>query len=501
MAQTLKRSLTQSLIRGRAPEHNPTSVKTHIICTIGPATNNQQVLRELLLEGMRVVRCNFSHGDYDYHMSVINNAREAAKEVGVTCAIMLDTKGPEIRSGKFAGGRKEILVVAGDTFFFHPDESYLGDEKGIATSYHNLSKVVAPGNQILVDDGLVSFTVLQVHQDGRVEAKVDNSGTIGETKGINLPGCTVDLPALTEKDVRDIEFGVKMGVDMIAASFIRKAEDVKAIREVAGVREQKIMIISKIESQEGLDNFNDILEESDGIMVARGDLGVEIPIEKVATAQKMMIHKCNFVGKPVITATQMLESMVSNPRPTRAEATDVANAVFDGSDCVMLSGETAKGKYPVATVNIMSRISRQAEGDIDYRALYKRLRAAAVPPVPIPDTIASGAVKTQWDICARLIICLTESGNTARLVSKYRPSCPVLCVTSDERVARQLVLCRATVPFLVSSMKGTDRILRDAFEYAKSLHLIRNGDLVVLTSGNFEGVSGSTNVLRVVTVN
>jgi len=284
---------------------------------------------------------------------------------------------------------------------------------------------------------------------------------------------------------------------MIAASFIRTAENVKTIRHLPGVLENHIMIISKIESQEGLDNFNEILTESDGIMVARGDLGVEIPIEKVATAQKMMITKCNGVGKPVITATQMLESMTENPRPTRAEATDVANAVFDGSDCVMLSAETASGKYPVVTVKMMDTICRQAEKDIDYRTLYKALRANVKPPTTIPHSIASSAVKTSWDIEASLIICLTDTGNTARLVSRYRPSCPILVITSDPRVARQILISRGCVPFLVESMHGTDALIAKAKEWVKTIGLVQAGDKIVLTSGIIEATSGSTNLLKV----
>jgi len=359
---------------------------------------------------------------------------------------------------------------------------------------------VRPGDQILVDDGLISFTVRVVHADGSVECRVDNSGNIGETKGVNLPGIVVDLPAVTDKDKNDIAFGVEHNVDMIAASFIRKAEDVETIRHLPGVKEQNIVIIAKIESQEGLDNFNDILKVSEGIMVARGDLGVEIPIYKVATAQKMMIAKCNAVGKPVITATQMLESMINYPRPTRAEATDVANAVLDGSDCVMLSAETAKGKYPVKTVQMMSMICYQAESDINYRSLYQKLRSNVKPPVSVPDSIASSAVKSSWDIEAKLIVCLTDSGKTAMLVSKYRPSCPILAVTSNPRVCRQLLVCRGAVPFLVSSMQGTNEVFKKAIAYAKHRHLIVSGDKIVLTSGVIEGVSGSTNIMKIDTV-
>ncbi|KAL6042827.1 Pyruvate kinase [Balamuthia mandrillaris] len=498
--QAVKRSLTSSLLGGLSDERNPLAVKTQIICTIGPSTNNKSYLSRMILEGMSVARLNFSHGDYKYHESVVNNVREVVAETGKACAIMLDTKGPEIRSGKFAGETKEIMIQSGQTFTFTTDESFLGDGNQVSVTYANLPKVVSPGSQILVDDGLLSFTVMSITEDNLVVCRADNSGLLGETKGVNLPGTNVDLPAVTEKDMRDIEFGVRVGVDLIAASFIRRAEDVTAIRDLPGVREAGIRIIAKIESQQGLDNFNEILKVADGIMVARGDLGVEIPIERVATAQKMMIAKCNLVGKPVITATQMLESMINNPRPTRAEATDVANAVFDGSDCVMLSGETAKGKYPIHAVQMMSKICHRAEMDIDYRALYKRLRAPVVPPIPVPETIASSAVKTAWDINARLIICLTESGNTARLITKYRAAVPILAVTNCAITSRQLLVSRGVVPFLVDSMAGTEKLIARAIDYAKKLRLVDDGDVIVLTSGQIEEQSGSTNILRVLKV-
>jgi len=292
---------------------------------------------------------------------------------------------------------------------------------------------------------------------------------------------------------------VEQGVDFIAASFIRQAANILAIRDLPGVKGQGIKIIAQIESQEGLDDFDNILEVSDGIMVARGDLGVETPLEKVTTAQKMMIMKCNIAGKPVITATQMLESMVFNPRPTRAETTDVANAVFDGTDCVMLSGETARGKFPVETVLMMSRICNQAELVIDYRELYKQRRKHVNPPISIPETVGSSAVKTCWDLMAQLIVVLTETGNTARLVSKYRPHCPILCVTHDETVARQLVITRGTVPFCLSTMKD-EFLIRLSLLRAKQQQLVATGDLVVVTSGYLEGVSGSTNMMRIITV-
>jgi len=350
----------------------------------------------------------------------------------------------------------------------------------------------------LVGDGLLAFKVVRVTEEGNVACIVENSGVMGEKKNVNLPGVVVDLPAVTNKDVKDIAFGVEQGVDMIAASFIRKGEDVEEIRNLPGVRDNNILIISKIESQEGLDNFDAILEASDGVMVARGDLGVQIPIKKVATAQKMMISKCTSVGKPVITATQMLESMIKNPRPTRAEATDVANAVFDGSDCVMLSGETAAGSYPVESVETMVSICDQAESDVDYRQLFQKLRMNVKPPVSVVDSICSSSVKSTWDICAKLLICLTESGNTAKVVSKYRPACPILAVTPNDGVVRRLLIWKGIIPLKVESMKGTEKVLATAFHYVRDvLRIVKEGDLVVILSGQIEAVSGATNMFKI----
>jgi pyruvate kinase len=476
--------------------------KTQVICTIGPKSNKVPVLMQLLEAGMGVARLNFSHGTYEYHASVIQNVRTACEQTGLTCAIMLDTKGPEIRSGKLERGAP-IHIEAGQDFAFHcNDYSMLGNERFVACSYRNMPKVVSVGGQILCSDALLSFTVKHIDtENGVVHCQADNSGDLGEIKNMNLPGkVKVDLPAVTEKDKQDIEFGIVQKIDLIAASFIRKAEDVVEIRNLPGVVEQGVRIISKIENQEGIDNFNEILTESDGIMVARGDLGSEIPIERIATAQKMMIQKCNRVGKPVITATQMLDSMIINPRPTRAEATDVANAVFDGTDCVMLSGETANGSYPVECVTVMSKICKEAETAIDYRDLYVKIRDKVVPPVQVPDSIASSSVKTQWDVGAHLIVCLTETGNTARLVSKYRPGVPIVACSSNDKVVRQLMVSRGVLPLLVDSMRGTDHVIEFAFAYASRLGLIHDGDLVVVMSGQIEMQTGSTNMMRVVVV-
>lgn len=322
---------------------------------------------------------------------------------------------------------------------------------------------------------------------------------LGQNKGVNLPGCKVDLPAITEKDKADILFGVERKIDFIAASFIRKKEDVYEIRKLLG--DSNIKIISKIENEEGLQNFEEILEASDGIMVARGDLGVEIDIQRVAMAQKMMIRECNLVGKPVITATQMLESMVSHPRPTRAEATDVANAVFDGTDCVMLSGETAKGKFPVECVKTMAKICLEAEKQINYRALYTSLRKHVLNKqggvMPVPESIASSAVKTSWDLNASLIIVLSDSGNTVRFVSKYRPHTPILCITSTEQTTRQILMTRGAMSYASSSMEGTDSLVEGAIAWATKKGYVKSGEIVVTTSGHIEGMSGSTNILKV----
>jgi len=334
--------------------------------------------------------------------------------------------------------------------------------------------------------------------DTEVECTVLNSGELGETKGCNLPGSVVDLPAVTEKDKEDIAFGVIEGVDFIAASFIRTADNVHEIRNLPGVKEAGIQIISKIESQQGLDNFEEILIASDGIMVARGDLGVEIPIEKVATAQKMMIRKCNEAGKIVITATQMLDSMERRPRPTRAEATDVANAVYDGTDCVMLSGETASGQYPLEAVRTMANICRQAERDIDYRTLYWNLRSTVKPPISIVESIASSAVKTAWDIQAALIIALTKSGHTTRVLSKYRPHCPIICITDSDQVARQLKVSRATFSYVLTLAGGN--VFGQAVYWAKRVGMAKSGDRVVIVSGQLLLVSGSTDIMKILTV-
>ncbi|KAI8903142.1 pyruvate kinase [Gorgonomyces haynaldii] len=475
----------------------PVQIKSKIICTIGPKTQSVEMLGKLVEAGMNVMRMNFSHGSHEYHLTTIQNIRTylQSSKTGKQVAILLDTKGPEIRSGKLVG-HVDHKLIAGSKFVFHNDDTRLGDSTQVWTTYKSLATTVKPGDRILVDDGLIGMLVDEVNTEtGEVFCTVENDGMLGETKGVNLPGNSVDLPAITKKDAADILFGVANGVDFIAASFIRKASDVLEIREL--IKNTNIKIISKIENQEGIENFDDILAVSDGIMVARGDLGVEVPVEQVARFQKMMIRKCNAAGKPVITATQMLESMIVNPRPTRAEATDVANAILDGSDCVMLSGETAKGSFPVHAVTMMGKICREAELDINYSELYPALRRQVRLPVNVSEAIAASAVKTSWDVHAALIIVLTETGNTALNVCKYRPIAPVLGVTSSPQTAKQMQVLRGIYPLLVDSMEGTENIIHRAMLWGVKMGMAQKGDPVVVTSGVLEGTAGSTNIMRV----
>jgi pyruvate kinase len=412
---------------------------------------------------------------------------------------MLDTKGPEIRTGKLENG-EDVKLVKGQVYTFTTDYSFVGNSSKGAISYANITKVTRPGDRILADDGNIEFVIEEIGSDF-VRTRVGTDAVLGQTKNVNLPGVPIDLPPVTEKDIDDLKFGVEQGIDFVAASFMRNGAAVRALRDIFGLKGKNIKIISKIESQEGLDNFDGILEESDGIMVARGDLGVNIPIEQVSLAQKMMIRKCNIAGKIVVTATQMLESMIQNPNPTRAEATDVANAVFDGTDCVMLSGETAKGAYPVKAVKMMAEICREAESNIDYQSTFQIIREMNLfGDISIAEAIASSAVKTAIDCKAALLIVLTETGRTARYVAKYRPAAPILCITADEQVARQAIASRGILPLLVGSMKGADSLIARAIEVAKRIGMCKVGDVVVATTGSKEGVSGLTNNLKVLTV-
>jgi len=389
----------------------------------------------MLDAGMNVARLNFSHGDHESHGGSVDRLREALKQrPDKVCAVMLDTKGPEIRTGMVKGGT--VTFVKDQILEITTDFDFEGDSSKIACSYQALPTSVQVGSTIFIADGSLTCEVCEILEAG-VKVNVKNNATIGNRKNMNLPGAIVDLPTLTEKDEDDlVEFGLKKGVDMIAASFVRKAEDVENIRDVLGPRGAHIKIISKIENQEGLNNYDEILAATDGIMVARGDLGMEIPPEKVFIAQKWMIEKANVAAKPVVTATQMLESMINAPRPTRAEASDVANAVLDGTDCVMLSGESANGAYPIESVTIMSKICCEAEKTIDYKRLYDDIRSYTSPPVPTAEAVAAAAVGCVNDLQIDLVIVLTDSGKLARLVAKYRPRVPILAISVSNPVIR-----------------------------------------------------------------
>eukprot|EP01133_Synstelium_polycarpum_P012112 gene12112-14168_t len=474
-----------------------TFVRTKIVCTIGPKTMSVDMLVKLIETGMSVCRMNFSHGTHEYHGNVIKNLRAAVEKTGKGCALMLDTKGPEIRTGKLEGGTLEL--AADSEIIVDTNNTVPGNAKRISIDYKGLVDSVKVGGHILIADGVISFSILSVNK----EEGVNNNSVLGDTKNVHLPGAVVTLPAVSEKDIGDIKFGIEQGVDFIAASFIRKAEDVNEIRDILGENGKNIQIIAKIENEEGILNFNEILEASDGIMVARGDLGVEVNMEKIFVAQKMIVSKCNAAGKPVITATQMLESMIKAPRPTRAECTDVANAVLDGTDCVMLSGETASGDYPIEAVDIMAKICREAElveSSTDYHTLFAALKLNSSKPITIAETVASYAVATAIDLKADIIITLTETGLTTRLISKYRPPIPIFSITSWEYTIRHLLATRGVIPILVDSLMGTDKLIEHCLDIAMKQGLAKVGSRVVIVSGVMEGVPGKTNSLRVLTV-
>lgn len=466
--------------------------KTKIVCTIGPASEDKQIFTELVNEGLNVARLNFSHGDHAEHLARINMIKEVRNELKKPIAILLDTKGPEIRTGKFEA---PVTLKEGQTFILTTKES-IGNEKGCQISYEGLPEDVVPGNKILIDDGLVELEV--VHVSGcEIETKVLNSGEVKNHKGVNVPGVKINLPAITPKDEADIIFGLEQGIDFIAASFVRKASDVLEIRKILEQHaDHNVHIISKIENQEGMDNLDEIIRVSDGIMVARGDLGVEIPTEDVPLAQKLMIKKCNLVGKPVITATQMLDSMQRNPRPTRAEVTDVANAILDGTDAIMLSGETAAGKYPVESVQTMTSIAKKMESTLDYKSLLAK-KSEELVEAGVTFAVSHATCDTAHGLDAAAIITATSSGFTARKVSQFRPKAPVIAATITEAVRRKLSLMWGVETILIDMASSADEIFEMAIEKAKDQNYIKKGDLVVITAGVPIGVTGATNLMKV----
>ena len=457
--------------------------RTKIVCTLGPASEKEEVLTALIENGLNVTRMNFSHGSHEEHKGRMDLVKKVREKLNKPVALLLDTKGPEIRTGNF--DQPEVLLEEGQKFTITMKD-VIGTKEICTVSYKGLANDVVAGDTILIDDGLVGLRVEEVNGDD-ILCIVENSGIVKNHKGVNVPGVKINLPALTDKDISDIEFGISQGIDFIAASFVRKVSDVLAIREVLERNNATdIQIISKIENQEGVDNLDDIIAVSDGIMVARGDLGVEIPTEEIPVVQKMMIAKCNKAGKPVITATQMLDSMMRNPRPTRAEVTDVANAIYDGTDAIMLSGETAAGKYPVEAVKIMATIAKRTEETLNYDNNET-----------VTDAISHATCTTAVNLNASAIITSTSSGHTARMVSKCRPKCPIIATTNDEKVMRRLALTWGVYPVKAEVAGNTDEVIENSIETSKNAGYINNGELVVITAGVPVGISGTTNLIKV----
>ena len=468
--------------------------KTKIVCTIGPLTGTEEALEKLIDAGMNVMRLNFSHGNYEEHLGRINNLKNVLKRTGKRVAVLLDTKGPEIRTIKLQDG-KDVSLIAGQKFTLTTDKKVIGDSTKVAVTYDGLAKDLKPGDTVLIDDGLIEMTVEEI-KGNEIRCVVINNGELGENKGVNLPNVSVNLPALSEKDLQDLKFGCEAQVDFIAASFIRKGDDVREVRACLNINGGKdIKIISKIENKEGLDNFEEILSLSDGIMVARGDLGVEIPVEDVPFAQKMMIQRCNEVGKVVITATQMLDSMIKNPRPTRAEVTDVANAIIDGTDAIMLSGETAKGKYPVEAVTVMSRIAEKTDELIPCVDAFGIGGETAVT-----EAVSKGVVDVSEAVDAKVIVAGTKSGRSARAIRKYFPNSEILAITNVEKTANHLVLTRGVTTVVVKGALSLNDFFQLAEEKAVELFGLKSGDRIIVTCGEEIFKEGTANTLKVVTI-
>ncbi|MDQ0157274.1 pyruvate kinase [Robertmurraya andreesenii] len=468
--------------------------KTKIVCTIGPASESIEKLKELMEAGMNVARLNFSHGNHEEHGQRIKNIREAARQVNKNIAILLDTKGPEIRTHDMKDGAIEL--ESGNTVIISMTKVE-GTLEKFSITYEGLIEDVHVGSKILLDDGLIGLEVTHIDKAaGEIHTKILNGGTLKNKKGVNVPGVSVKLPGITEKDAEDILFGIEQEVDFIAASFVRRASDVMEIRKLLEENNgTHIHIIPKIENQEGVDNIDEILEISDGLMVARGDLGVEIPAEEVPLVQKQLIKKCNDQGKPVITATQMLDSMQRNPRPTRAEASDVANAIFDGSDAIMLSGETAAGMYPVEAVQTMHNIASHTETALDHKRLLS-VRSKEMDS-NITDAIGQSVAHTALNLSVKAIITPTESGHTARMISKYRPEAPIIAVTSHKTVLRRLALVWGVYPQLGELAHTTDDMLETAVQQSLNSNIVKHGDLVIITAGVPVGESGTTNLMKI----
>lgn len=468
------------------------SRKTKIVCTLGPATDREGVLRQLCLEGMDVARYNLSHGDHEEQKKRFQSLKKIREELNLPIAALLDTKGPEIRIGKMKDGK--VMLKEGQIFILSPGD-FEGDEHRASITYEDLINDVAVGMPVLIDDGLIEMEVSAI-KDGSIYCLVKNGGPVSDHKGINVPEASLTMPFISEKDHSDILFAIDQGFDFIAASFTRTAEDILAVRKILEDHNcSTINVIAKIENKQGVDHIDEIIQVSDGIMVARGDMGVEIPLEDVPVIQKKLIQHAFQSGKRVITATQMLDSMMKNPRPTRAEAADVANAVYDGTSAIMLSGETAAGEHPVEALRTMDRIAMRAEQDIDYRSRLKKRDGPEKPD--ITDAIAHATCMTAADLKAAAIMTVTSSGHTARMVSKFRPACPIIGCSYREEVCRQMNLSWGVTPLFVGVKEDSDTLFEQVVDTAVKAGLVEQGEVVVLTAGMPLGVSGTTNMIKV----
>ena len=475
--------------------------KTKIVCTMGPNTNDREMMKALALNGMDVARFNFSHGDYEEQKSRLVKLKSIREETGLPIAAPLDTKGPEIRTGLLEDGKK-VALAAGQEFTLTTEEM-VGNSQKVFINYTGLNEDVTAGNKILIDDGLIELEVLEVNGP-EIRCKVINGGELGERKGVNVPNVKIKLPALTDKDKDDIRFGVEQDFDFIAASFVRTADAIREIREILAETGSDIKIIAKIENAEGIENLDAIIEASDGIMVARGDMGVEIPAEEVPHIQKTIIRKCNVACKPVITATQMLDSMIRNPRPTRAEVTDVANAVYDGTDAVMLSGETAMGKYPIEALRMMAQICETSEQFLDYDA-YRRRKVSQENANNISNAVCRSSVAAAHDLNAKVIIAPSISGFTTRLLSKWRPDVQVIGLSPSAGAVRQMQIYWGVRPLQARRAESTDELIEASIDMLKEKEILTEGDLAVVTAGvvtraNRHQPATHTNIMRVVEV-
>ena len=468
--------------------------KTKIICTIGPASESEEKLRELMLAGMNVARFNFSHGTHEEHKVKFDRVIKVSNELGLPIATLLDTKGPEIRLKDIEGGKAELQ--AGQKFILTTDE-ILGNNEKVTITYKNLKNDISVGTTILIDDGLIEMVVEDINETDII-CKVINGGPISNHKGVNVPGAILSMSYISDVDRSDIMFGCDMGFDFLAASFVRCKEDILEVRKIIEEHGSHMKIIAKIENMQGIRNLEEILEASDGIMVARGDMGVEIPMEDVPVVQKRMIRMAEVLGKHVITATQMLESMIKNPRPTRAEATDIANAIYDGTTAIMLSGESAAGLYPVEAVKTMARIAERTEEDIDYNRRMKRRKE--IDHFDITTAISHATCTTAMDLKAAAIITVTISGFTAGMIARYKPKCPIIACSVSPRICRQLNLTWGVTPMWIARESTADDLFEEAVHAAEEAGYIKKGDRVVLTAGVPLGVSGKTNMIRVVEV-